>query len=175
MAKTKKPTHRPSLPFPPAADELHQDGNWLWIPLGKEWRDVTNKPEEIVRQKFIRALVEHYGYSLEQMAQERRTQHGHKSPRADIVVWQSLGDKTANRSPALVVECKTDTIEIQERDYYQGESYTRATGCEFLIATNIRHTAIFGNVPIWLTQSHGLHYTCLIEFQPRPQNLWVAL
>lgn len=147
MAKMKKPTHQPSLPFPSAADELHQEGIWLWIPLRKEWRDVTNKPEEIVRQKFIRALVEHYGYSLEQMDQERRTQHGHKSPRADIVVWQSLDDKTANRSPALVVECKTDTIEIQERDYYQGESYTRATGCEFFIATNIRHTAIFKLVP----------------------------
>lgn len=147
MAKMKKPTHQPSLPFLPAADELHQEGSWLWIPLRKEWRDVTNKPEEIVRQKFIRALVEHYGYSLEQMDQERRTQHGHKSPRADIVVWQSLDDKTANRSPALVVECKTDTIEIQERDYYQGESYTRATGCEFFIATNIRHTAIFKLVP----------------------------
>jgi type I restriction enzyme M protein len=106
------------------------------IPLRKEWRDVTNKPEEIVRQKFIRALVEHYGYSLEQMDQERRTQHGHKSPRTYIEVWQSLDDKTANRSPALIVECKTDTIEIQERDYYQGESYTRTTGCEFFIAIN---------------------------------------
>ncbi|MCB2185148.1 MAG: N-6 DNA methylase [Deltaproteobacteria bacterium] len=143
----KKLQHQPSRPFPPAADELHQEGNWRWIPLRKEWRDVTNKPEEIVRQKFIRALVEHYGYSLEQMDQERRTQHGHKSPRADIVVWQSLDDKTGNRSPALVVECKIDTIEIQERDYYQGESYARATGCEFFIATNIRHTAIFKLVP----------------------------
>ncbi len=149
MAKTKKPTHQPSLPFPPAADALHQEGNWLWIPLRKEWRDGTNKPEEIVRQKFIRTLVEHYGYSLEQMDQERRTQHGHKSPRVDIVVWQSPRDKAANPSPspALVVECKTDTIEIQERDYYQGESYTRATGCEFFVATNIRHTAIFRLVP----------------------------
>lgn len=85
MAKTKKPTHQPSLPFPPAADELHQEGDWLWIPLREEWRDVTNKPEE------------------------RRTQHGHKSPRADIVVWQSADDKAVNRSPALVVECKTGT------------------------------------------------------------------
>lgn len=147
ITKMKKLTHQSSLPFPPAADELHKEGTWLWIPLRKEWRDVTNKPEERVRQKFIRALVEHYGYSLEQMDQERRTQHGHKSPRTDIVVWQLLDDKTANRSPALVVECKTDTIEIQERDYCQGESYTRATGCKFFIATNIRHTAIFKLVP----------------------------
>lgn len=147
MAKTNKPTHQPSLPFPPAADTLHQEGNWLWIPLRKEWRDVTAKPEEIVRQKFIRTLVEHYDYALEQMDQERRTQHGHKSPRADIVIWQSAAEKEAGRIPVLVVECKTDTIEIQERDYYQGESYTRATGCEFFIATNARHTAVFKLVP----------------------------
>ncbi len=147
MAKIKKPTHTPSLPFPPTPDALHQEGHWLWIPLRKEWRDVTTKPEEIVRQKFIRTLVEHYGYALEQMDQERRTQHGHKSPRADIVIWQTAADKEAGRSPVLVVECKTDTIEIQERDYYQGESYTRATGCEFFIATNARHTAVFKLVP----------------------------
>lgn len=147
MAKTKKPTHQPSLPFPAIADALHQEGNWLWIPLRKDWRDVSTKPEEIVRQRFIRAMVEHYGYALEQMDQERRTQHGHKSPRADIVFWQSASDKDVGRTPVLVIECKTDTIEIQERDYYQGESYTRATGCEFFVATNARHTAVFKLVP----------------------------
>lgn len=143
MAKTKKPTHQPSLPFPMTPDALHMEGHWLWIPLRKEWRDVTTKPEEIVRQKFIRTLVEHYGYALDQMDQEQRTQHGHKSPRADIVIWQSLDDRTAKRFPVLVVECKTDSIEIQERDYYQAASYTVASGCEIFIATNQRHTAVF--------------------------------
>lgn len=147
MAKTKKPTHPPGMPFPATNDTLYREDNWLWIPLRKEWRDVTTKPEEIVRQKFIRTLVEHYGYALEQMDQERRTQHGHKSPRADIVIWQSATEKEAGRTPVLVIECKTDTIDIQERDYYQGESYTRAAGCEFFIATNARHTAVFKLLP----------------------------
>lgn len=147
MAKVKKPAHQPGMPFPPTVDSLHQEGDWLWIPLRKEWRDVTTKPEEVVRQMFLRTLVAHYDYTLEQMDQERRTQHGHKSPRADIVIWQSAADKAAGRSPVLVIECKTDTIDIQERDYYQGESYTRATGCEFFVATNVRHTAVFKLVP----------------------------
>lgn len=110
---------------------------------------MTTKPEEVVRQRFIRVLVEHYNYDLAQLDQERRTQHGHKSPRADIVVWQSAADKNAKpvRAPVLVVECKTDGIEIQERDYYQGESYTRATGCEFFVATNTRHTMVFRLLP----------------------------
>ena len=143
MAKTKKPTHQPSLPFPPTLDALHEEGHWLWIPLRKEWREVSAKPEEIVRQKFIRTLVEHYGYSLEQMDQEQRTQHGHRSPRADIVIWQSVDDRVAKRFPVLVVECKTDTVEIQEKDYYQAASYTVASGCDIFIATNARHTAVF--------------------------------
>lgn len=143
--KTKKPTAAPATPFPSAQDALHQVGNWLWIPLCKEWRDVTTKPEEVVRQKFIRALVEHYGYELDQMLQEQRTQAGNRSPRVDIVVFETVAAKKAKprRSPALVIECKTDAIEIQERDYYQGESYTRAVGCEFFIATNVRHTSVF--------------------------------
>ena len=147
--KTKKPTTPPATSFPPAHDQLHRVGNWLWIPLRKEWRDVSTKPEEVVRQKFIRVLVEHYGYDLAQIDQERRTQHGHKSPRADIVVWETAAAKQAKptRTPVLVVECKTDSIEIQERDYYQGESYTRAVGCEFFVATNQRHTAIFRLLP----------------------------
>jgi hypothetical protein len=93
MAKTKNPIHKPSQPFPPAADTLHQEGNWLWIPLRKEWRDITIKLEKIVRQKFIRTLVQHCGYALEQAVQERHTQHGHKSPRADIVIWQFATEK----------------------------------------------------------------------------------
>ncbi|WP_295388787.1 type I restriction enzyme HsdR N-terminal domain-containing protein [uncultured Thiodictyon sp.] len=126
---------------------MHRDGDRLWIPLRNAWRDVTNKPEEVVRQRFIRILVEEYGYSLEQMDQERRTLHGHRSPRADIAVWESVDDKAGNRTPVLVIECKADGIEIQVGDYYQGESYTRAVGCEFFIATNSRHTATFRLVP----------------------------
>lgn len=147
--KTKKPTTTPATPFPTAPDTLHGAGSWLWIPLCKEWRDITNKPEEVVRQKFIRVLVENYGYDLEQMLQEQRTQAGNRSPRVDIVVFESIAAKKAKprRSPVLVIECKTDSIEIQERDYYQGESYTRAVGCEFFIATNHRHTAVFRLLP----------------------------
>ena len=148
MTKTKKPAAAPAKPFPPELDKLHQVGNWLWIPLRGEWRDVSAKPE-LVRQGFIRVLVEHYGYDLAQIDQERRTQAGTKSPRADIVVWESAAHKLVKptRSPVLVVECKTDSIEIQERDYYQGESYSRATGCEFFIATNTRHTSVFRLLP----------------------------
>ena len=87
--KTKKPTTLPATPFPTASEKLHETGNWLWIPLCREWRDTTNKPEEVVRQKFIRVLVDHYGYDLDQILQEQRTQAGNRSPRVDIVVFET--------------------------------------------------------------------------------------
>lgn len=73
--------------------------------------------------------------------------HGHNSPRADIVIWENAAAKAANRSPILVVECKAEAIEIIQKDYYQGESYTRAAGCEFFVATNRRYTAVFRLIP----------------------------
>lgn len=127
-ALIRKPKTKPSTPFPTAAESLHREGNWLWIPLRGEWRDVAAKPEEIVRQTFIRHLIDHYGYSLAQMDQERRTQHGHKSPRADIVIWETPEKKANNNTPVLVVECKAEGVDINVKDYYQGESYTRAVG-----------------------------------------------
>ncbi len=146
-ALIRKPKTKPSTPFPPTPDSLHREGNWLWVPLRGEWRDVAAKPEEIVRQTFIRHLVEHYGYSLAQMDQERRTQHGHKSPRADIIIWETPKKKANNNTPVLVVECKSEGVDINVKDYYQGESYTRAVGCEFFIAHNTRFTAVFKLVP----------------------------
>ncbi len=127
-ALIRKPKTKPSTPFPAAADSLYREGNWLWIPLRGEWRDVAAKPEEIVRQTFIRHLIDHYGYSLAQMDQERRTQHGHKSPRADIVIWETPEKKANNNTPVLVVECKAEGVDINVKDYYQGESYTRRLG-----------------------------------------------
>ena len=53
---TPKPKANPANPFPPATDALHREGDWLWIPLRSEWRDVAAKPEEIVRQTYIRTL-----------------------------------------------------------------------------------------------------------------------
>jgi type I restriction enzyme M protein len=147
MAGTKKPKSAPPSAWPEEADELHRQGDCLWIPLRSDWRDVSSKPEELVRQKFIRHLCEGYAYSLDQMDQERRTMHGHKSPRADIVIWETPEAKADNKTPVLVIECKAENVDINITDYYQGESYTRAVGCEFFIAHNNRFTAVFKLVP----------------------------
>jgi type I restriction enzyme M protein len=149
MATTKKPKTSPATPWPKPDDTLHQEGTWIWLPLKAEWRDSSGKPEELVRQKFIRHLCENYGYSLEQMRQEMRMISGSRSVRADIVIWETPAKAAAGAgvSPVLVIECKAENVEINLRDYYQGESYTRSAGAEFFIATNSRFTAIFKLVP----------------------------
>ncbi|MEX2648380.1 MAG: type I restriction enzyme HsdR N-terminal domain-containing protein [Alphaproteobacteria bacterium] len=93
---TKKPKGTPKSPFPAEPDSLHQDGNWLWIPLRNVWRDIVGKPEEIVRQRFIRHLCDNYDYALNQMDQERRLTSGSRSARADIVIWESADAKARN-------------------------------------------------------------------------------
>jgi type I restriction enzyme M protein len=120
----------------------------IWCPLAKEGAGEYRKatPEEEVRQTFILHLNQHYGYSFEQMRQERKTQSGRRSPRVDIAVWES--SEALNReSPKIVVECKAEKVAIHKRDYYQGESYARAIGAELLVMHNQRQTAIFRVIP----------------------------
>ena len=149
MAATNKPKTAPTTPWPATPETLHTDGDWIWIPLKSEWRDSTGKSEELVRQKFVRHLCENYGYSLDQMRQEQRMISGSRSARADIVIWETAAKANAGPgvSPVLVIECKAESVEINLRDYYQGESYTRSAACEFFITTNNRFTAIFKLVP----------------------------
>lgn len=122
-------------------DKIQIRGSEVFSPLRQKWLKAT--PEERVRQEFIQLLHDHYGYTFDQMDQERKTQHGRGSPRTDIVVYAAPGSKT----PIIVVECKAESVNIQIRDYYQGESYARATACEFFVTHNQRQTAIFKLVP----------------------------
>jgi type I restriction enzyme M protein len=81
------------------------------------------------------------------MAQERRTQSGRKSPKADVVVCIDAEALRDNRDYALVVETKSDNVSIDPRDYDQGESYARAVGSEFLMTHNNKETRVFRLVP----------------------------
>lgn len=146
-ASAKRPKIIPATPWPSDPEKLHQEGSWIWLPLKGEWRDSRGKPEELVRQWFTHHLCENYGYALEQMKQEQRLTSGSRSARADIVIWESADKMARNATPVLVVECKAEAVEINLRDYYQGESYTRSAGAEFFIATNNRFTAVFKLVP----------------------------
>ncbi len=100
-----------------------------------------------MRQEFVRHLHVTLEYELAQMGQELRAQSGTKSVRADIVVWGSAADKINGMSPKIVVECKAESVSLNLKDYYQGESYARSMGAEFFIAHNRRFTEPFEVVP----------------------------
>jgi type I restriction enzyme M protein len=159
--KAKKPTapsnrSKPLLALKTTTPTLHAElqinaRGEIWCALAKEglgeWRRPT--PEERVRQQFVAVLQAHYGYVLDQMRQERKTQAGKRSPRVDIALWESAAARvsTPSQSPKIVVECKAENIAIHRLDYYQGESYARAVGAEILVMHNERQTAIFRVIP----------------------------
>lgn len=103
-------------------------------------------PEEKVRQEYICRLVNYYGYSLEQMAQEHKvnkSQRGTGKARADIVIWKSSEDKKADKKAFIVVELKADNVKIRQEDYYQGANYASWASATFFVTSNLKETRFF--------------------------------
>ena len=114
-------------------------GKEIFAPLKDKW--LANKPEEEVRQKYICRLVNNYGYSIEQMAQEvqvTNSQRGQGAARADIVIWKNCEDKANKKNPLIIVECKAESVTIHKEDYYQESSYE----IEKWLKTNISTLAV---------------------------------
>ena len=56
--------------------EIKRENGKIFCPLTNSWH--IEKPEEKVRQEYIKKLVEEYGYSLEQMAQEEKVNNSER-------------------------------------------------------------------------------------------------
>ncbi|MHB0924736.1 MAG: N-6 DNA methylase [Bellilinea sp.] len=111
----------------------------IWSHLRQKWLDET--PEETVRQSYLPVLVNEYGYSLDQMDEELEvTGRGSGHARADFVIWRSAKDKTDQKNPLIIVECKSDNVTISVKDYGQGDNYARLTGARFFVTHNNRET-----------------------------------
>ena len=123
---------------------IKRENGKIFCPLTNSWHIET--PEEKVRQEYIKKLVEDYGYSLDQMAQELKvnnSRRGQGKARADIVIWKSKSDKDANKAAFIVVECKAECVRIREEDYYQGYNYASWAGASFFVTTNEKETKYF--------------------------------
>ena len=113
---------------------------------GKIWSHVRGKwlletPEETVRQQYLLVLVNEYGFTLDQIAEEMvLTGRGSASARADFVLWRSARDKADDNAPFIIVECKSDNVAIKPQDYDQGENYARICGAPFFVTHNSRET-----------------------------------
>ncbi|MDT3457457.1 N-6 DNA methylase [Stenotrophomonas pavanii] len=113
---------------------------------GKIWSHVRNRwlletPEESVRQNYLLVLINEYGFSVDQVAEEvTLTGRGSAGARADFVIWRNVQDKLDSNSPFIVVECKSDNVTIKAVDYSQGEHYARICGAPFFVTHNSRET-----------------------------------
>lgn len=124
--------------------EVKTENNKIFSPIRNQWLILT--PEERVRQKFVCKLVNHYGYSVEQMGEEEKvsnSQRGQGKARADIVIWKSEKDKQERKGAFLVVECKAENISIKEEDYFQGLNYATWAKALFFITTNEKTQKFF--------------------------------
>lgn len=108
---------------------------------GKIWSHVRNRwlnetPEETVRQEYFTVLTNEYGYSIDQMDEEREvTGRGSGQAREDFVIWRSARDKADSRSPLIVVECKSDNVTISPE---ASRIAAKADGGEILVADTVR-------------------------------------
>ncbi|TWV83103.1 N-6 DNA methylase [Moraxella sp. VT-16-12] len=124
--------------------QFDEKSNQIFSPLKSKWLAYT--PEEQIRQQFVCTLVNDYGYSLGQMAQElslTNSSRGTGRARADIVIWKSEQAKNDNEHAAIVVECKSDNVTIQPEDYYQGLNYATWAGADFFVTHNNKETRYF--------------------------------
>jgi type I restriction enzyme M protein len=143
----------------PKADQLQIKGNKVFSVVRKAWIILT--PEEKVRQDYLRILVNEYGYSINQIAEEIDvTGRGSAQARADFVIWKSANDKGGGNSPLIIVECKADNVTIKPTDYVQGDSYARLSGASFFVTHNSKETKywriVHGKMPKTLEEIENI-------------------
>ncbi len=133
-----------------------KDGK-IYCPLKDAWH--VAKPEERVRQAWVCRLVNEYGYSLEQMAQEVSVTTSKKSSgeargdgnaRADLVIWKTKEDKLAEKKAFIVIELKAENVTVRVEDYYQGQNYATWAGVSFFVTSNEKETKFFNIDPEYL-------------------------
>lgn len=137
--------------------KVKEENGKIWCPLKNAYHVST--PEERVRQTWVCKLVNEYGYSLEQMAQEVSVTTSKKSSgeargdgnaRADLVIWKSKEDKLAEKRAFIVVELKAENVRVRVEDYYQGQNYASWAGASFFVTSNEKETKYFNVDPDYL-------------------------
>jgi hypothetical protein len=105
-------------------------------------RFVKLTPEEEVRQRFARYLVEEKGFPASLIMTEYSLKLNKLSRRCDILVHKPAGH------PVLLVECKAPEVSINQASFDQVARYNLAFKVSYLIVTN------------------GLkHYCCKLDFK----------
>ncbi len=91
---------------------------------------VVLTPEEWVRQNFIHYLINEKQYPQSLIAVEASLKYNTLQKRADIVIYNKLGQAT------ILVECKAASVKITEDTFHQAAVYNMNFRVNFMILTN---------------------------------------
>lgn len=109
-------------------------------------------PEEDVRQRFARYLVEEKGYPASLMMTEFSLKLNKMTRRCDILVHKPAGE------PAVLVECKAPGVKISRETFDQAARYNMVFRVKYLMVSN------------------GLkHYCCYIDFDNQKVNFMAEI
>ena len=100
----------------------------VFDPLRKQYVALT--PEEQVRQKMLYFLVETRNVAAGLIAVEYSIKVNNLPKRADIVVFNNLGE------PQMIVECKAETVAITDKVLDQAIRYYSGLKVKYLTLTN---------------------------------------
>jgi type I restriction enzyme M protein len=114
--------------------------------LTGEW--ITRKPEEEVRQLFIKKLIKEYKYPKEHIKKEVTVQIGRQKKRADIIVFKDDKNFNPAENAYIVVEVKAKDEKGGRDQLY---SYLNATTAEFGVWFNGK------DAPVFLEQTRKPH------------------
>ena len=101
---------------------------YVFDPLRKKYLLLT--PEELIRQKFVKYLIEDKGYPKSLFRLEGGLKYGQMSKRSDIIVY----DK--NTLPFLLIECKSYKVKITQQVFEQVSVYNQSVRARFCGVTN---------------------------------------
>ena len=107
---------------------VNNDKPVVFDPLRRQWVSLT--PEEQVRQKMLNYLVEVRKVASGLIAVEYSIKVNNLPKRADIVVFNNLGE------PQMIVECKAETVPITEKVLDQAIRYYSGLKVKYLTLTN---------------------------------------
>ena len=100
----------------------------VFDPLRRQWVSLT--PEEQVRQKMLNYLVDTPKVPAGLVAVEYSIKVNNLPKRADIVVFNNLGE------PQMIVECKAESVQITEKVLDQAIRYYSGLKVKYLTLTN---------------------------------------
>ncbi len=116
---------------------IHETGgkNYVFDDLRK--KKVILTPEEMVRQMFIKFLLNEQFIPPKHIAVERQINIKGKAHRFDILIFGRGGN------PRIIVECKSFKVKLSESVAMQISKYNLALNAEFLCITNGNQTLIY--------------------------------